>query len=167
MRHIPNSCPRIFQHRSSCNWKETPVPTLQSWCKITLSHFRCWSSPNARHWRCDYKPQCAHHKWKFHTRSTQNHPACGKSMCQEFRPVGLAEFIPITNFHLLQTFRNIDKLPAHVPRDVINSLKSFPSLSSHEKIMSWKDACSTSPYKEVVVKMFFEFYFVTLSHLEH
>lgn len=62
---------------------------------------------------------------------------------------------PIIISHLLWTSRNIDKLPAHVPRDVINSLKSFPSLSSHEEITSWKEACSTSPYKEVVGKNLF------------
>ena len=46
--------------------------------------------------------------------------------------------------------RNIDELPKHVPRDVINYLKSFPSLSSLEDITDWRSFCRDSQYKEVV-----------------
>jgi hypothetical protein len=52
-------------------------------------------------------------------------------------------------------YRNIDNLPKRIPREVIQQLKTFPTLSGHEEIEEWRNFCRNSQYKEVVGNNFF------------
>ena len=45
--------------------------------------------------------------------------------------------------------RNIDELPKNVPRNVIDRLKSFPSLATNEDVESWHDFCRNIEYSAV------------------
>jgi hypothetical protein len=49
----------------------------------------------------------------------------------------------------MSTIRNIDKLPATVPRETIARLKGFMGLRSNEEIQEWHEFCRTSPDKSV------------------
>ena len=49
----------------------------------------------------------------------------------------------------MSIIRNIDKLPATVPRETIAHLKGFMGLQSHEEIQEWHEFCQNSQDKSV------------------
>jgi hypothetical protein len=49
----------------------------------------------------------------------------------------------------MATIRNIDKLPATVPRETITRLKGFMGLQSHDEVQEWHEFCRNSPDKSV------------------
>ena len=49
----------------------------------------------------------------------------------------------------MSTIRNIDKLPATVPKETIAHLKGFMGLRTNEEIQEWHEFCRTSPDKSV------------------
>lgn len=51
--------------------------------------------------------------------------------------------------------RNIDELPKDISRDVIDRLKSFPSLDSDEEIQVWHNFCKTSPHQSVTSMFYY------------
>jgi hypothetical protein len=42
---------------------------------------------------------------------------------------------------LMYIIRNIDKLPATVPREIIARLKGFMGLQGHDEIQEWHEFC--------------------------
>lgn len=62
-------------------------------------------------------------------------------------------------YHILN--RNIDKLPKHIPQDVIHRLKSIFGLNTQEEINQWHDFCATTPYTEVTSMLMFCFIEIT------
>ena len=54
--------------------------------------------------------------------------------------------LPYSN---VTSIRNIDKLPATVPRETIACLKGFVGLRSHDEIREWHEFCRNSPDKSV------------------
>ena len=49
----------------------------------------------------------------------------------------------------MTSLRNIDKLPATLPRETIACLKGFMGLRTHNEIQEWHDFCWNSPSKSV------------------
>ncbi|KIJ93662.1 hypothetical protein K443DRAFT_134976 [Laccaria amethystina LaAM-08-1] len=71
-----------------------------------------------------------------------------KTCCIHFERFVL-HFSPTLRLHSHSYYRNIDKLPATVPRETIIHLKGFMGLQSDREIQEWHEFCRNSPEKSV------------------
>ena len=74
-----------------------------------------------------------------------------KTCCIHFERFVLyyRDFTQIPPYSNVTSIRNIEKLPATVPRETIARLKGFVGLRSHDEIREWHEFCRNSPDKSV------------------